>query len=198
MAFILASSSPRRAALLRREGYEFRIVTTEVEEDAPASLGRRAMCEANARIKTEAVRDLVEQSDVIVGADTLVFLGDEPLGKPHTEEKAWAMLRRLSGRLNTVCTGVSVQCGDIVETFSVESAVQFRELNEAQISDYMEKVDVLDKAGAYAIQSHPELIIERVEGDIDSVVGLPVQLLAQVLARFHVLPLTESPSKIIR
>lgn len=188
MPLILASTSPRRADLLARHGYEFQVVTADVEENAPQSLGPQRMVEENARQKVAAVVPITQLDDVIVGADTLVFLGTEALGKPHTHERAREMLRSLSGRINTVCTGVAVVARGEITTFSVSSAVKFRDLSDADIDNYMSRVDVLDKAGAYAAQSHAEIIIEHVEGDLNSVIGLPVTELAKVLARSGIVP----------
>ncbi|MBR5521938.1 MAG: septum formation protein Maf [Akkermansia sp.] len=178
---ILASQSPRRKDLLAREGVDFQVVVKEVEEVHDASLLPEELCALNAAAKAAAVaRDYPQ--DVVIGADTLVFLGRTPLGKPRDEQDALRMLRELQGHTHCVCTAVAVfMPGGERRDFAEKSYVTFRSLTDAELLDYMQQVHVLDKAGAYAVQEKGELIIEKVEGDFDNVVGLPVTRLLQVL-----------------
>jgi len=185
---ILASGSPRRSELLRGLVTPFRVVVADdVEEAHDARLAPSALTEHNARLKSAAVA--ARHPDALVlGADTLVYIDDEPLGKPATQEEAAAMLRRLSGRTHTVCTGVCLGGpgeGEI-ECFHDLTHVTFRALSEAVISGYLSKVHVLDKAGAYAAQEHGDIIIEKMDGSWSNVVGLPMEVLESRLARWLV------------
>lgn len=117
---------------------------------------------------------------VVIGADTLVWIDGQPLGKPRDMEEARGMLRMLGGRSHTVCTGVCVIFpGGKVEYFHDLTEVRFRPLDDDRITEYFEKADPLDKAGGYGIQESGELIVEGIEGSFDNVMGLPV---AKVLA----------------
>ena len=120
---------------------------------------------------------------MVIGADTLVYIDQIPLGKPRDVGDARAMLTRLSGRASQVCTGVCVAQGEKSHCFYAITEVVFKQLTPAIIDDYMAKVDVMDKAGAYAVQEHGDLIIKEVRGDYDNVVGLPVSQLMEELSR---------------
>lgn len=178
---ILASMSPRRRELLAREGVEFRVVVRDTEEVHDASLPPQELCAINAAAKAAAVAAEFP-GDIVIGADTLVFIDGMPLGKPADETEAVAMLQRLQGRTHCVCTAVAVFMPDSSRRDFVETSyVTFRQLSETDIRHYMGLVHVYDKAGAYAIQEHGELIIQSFEGDMDNVIGLPVTRLLQVL-----------------
>lgn len=178
---ILASQSPRRSALLEAAGVPFRVVVRDTEEVHDASLSPQELCATNAAAKAEAVaRDF--PGEMVIGADTLVFIDGQPLGKPADESEAIAMLNRLQGRTHCVCTAVAVIMPDATRRdFAELSYVTFKPLDAAAIRRYMELVHVYDKAGAYAIQEYGELIIEHFEGDLDNVIGLPVTRLLKVL-----------------
>ena len=179
---ILASASPRRHSLLEREGVKFLVVVRQVEEINDPSLPPEELCARNASAKAEAVaRDFMR--DTVVGADTMVFLDGKPYGKPRDEEDAVRMLTELQGRTHCVCTAVAViMPGGRRRDFTEKSYVTFRKMSEQDIREYIRKVYVLDKAGAYAMQEKSELIVEKVEGDVDNVVGLPVKRLLKVLS----------------
>ena len=178
---ILASQSPRRRELLTREGVEFRVIVRDTDEVHDASLPPQELCAINAAAKAAVVAQEFPE-EIVIGADTLVFIDGEPLGKPSDEAAAMAMLRRLQGRTHSVCTAVAVfMPGGGRRDFAEISRVTFRPLDDAAIRHYMSLVHVYDKAGAYAIQEHGELIIESFEGDLDNVIGLPVTRLLQVL-----------------
>lgn len=178
---ILASQSPRRRDLLAREGVEFRVVVREAEELCDETMEPEALCAYNAAAKALRVASEFPE-DTVVGADTLVFIDGRPLGKPADEADARRMLRTLQGRTHCVCTAVAVVMpGGERRDFCERSYVTFRPMDEAAISHYLSEVYVLDKAGAYAMQEKSELIVERVEGDVDNVIGLPVSRLLSVL-----------------
>jgi septum formation protein len=184
---ILASASPRRLELLREVVPEFSVVTAdEVEEAHDPQLTPAALTEHNARLKAIAVSRR-HPGALVLGADTLVYLGGEPLGKPASLEAAAAMLRRLSGRTHTVCTGVCLAGPgpEALECFHDLTDVTFHPLTDATIAEYLAKVPVLDKAGAYAAQDHGDLLIQRMTGSRSNVVGLPLEALAPRLARWQ-------------
>ena len=176
---ILASGSPRRRDMLREVGLEFDVIPSPAEELHDESMALDQLCEENARLKALAVAQDYPEATVI-GADTLVYIDQTPLGKPRSKEEAAAMLMRLSGRTHQVCTGVCIARAGEVDSFHAITEVVFKKLSGETIKDYMSKVDVMDKAGSYAVQEHREMIVEQVRGDYDNVVGLPV---AQLLAK---------------
>ena len=170
---ILASGSPRRRDMLRKVGLEFDVIPSPAEELHDESMALDQLCEENARLKALAVAQDYPEATVI-GADTLVYIDQTPLGKPRSKEEAAAMLMRLSGRTHQVCTGVCIARAGEVDSFHPITEVVFKKLSGETIKDYMSKVDVMDKAGSYAVQEHREMIVEQVRGDYDNVVGLPV------------------------
>ena len=185
-ALVLASRSPRRRELLVAAGVkDVTIVPSSAEESADASAGLAALVLANARTKAADVATSYPES-VVLGADTLVWLEGEALGKPDNIDAARQILSRLSGRVHEVCTGVSLLRLDphLQIEFHETTRVRFRALDDALIEDYLSKVDVLDKAGAYALQEHGEMIVESVEGCRSNVVGLPVERTLAALRRF--------------
>lgn len=181
MPLILASVSPRRRELLAAAGIEFTVVPSPAEEIHDPSLDPGHLCEENARLKAAAVAAIHPRATVI-GADTLVFIDDHPLGKPADLDAARAMLRRLSGRIHQVRTGVCViRPGGHSATAHALTDVRFRALDENTIDNYLARANPLDKAGAYGIQEHGDLIIENIEGPYDNVMGLPVALVLELL-----------------
>ncbi|MCW1921451.1 Maf family protein [Luteolibacter arcticus] len=181
MNVILASASPRRRELLSAAGVNFEVVASPAEEIHDASVPLDELCEKNAELKALAVAEDYPDSAVI-GADTLVWIEGEPLGKPRDLDEARMMLRKLSGRSHTVCTGVCVVFpGKTVKRFHELTTVRFRPLDEETITAYFEKTNPLDKAGAYGIQDSGEMIVEGIEGAFDNVMGLPVARLLEVL-----------------
>ena len=184
---VLASKSPRRHELLRRMGItDFSVVVPDVEETYPEGLAPQEIVAHIARLKSDAVAPLVGPEDILITADTMVFLGNDRLGKPRDEEDALRMLRALSGRAHTVCTGVSVRRGAQEERFAVSTRVFFRPMTDDEIRAYIKTGEPMDKAGAYGVQSRGALFVERIDGDFFNVMGLPVEQLGLVLARFGV------------
>jgi septum formation protein len=174
MPVILASSSPRRRELLERAGLVFEIVPSPAEEVHDASMRPEELCELNASIKAAEVAARRPDA-VVIGADTLVFIDGQPLGKPADMGEARAMLRQLAGRVHQVCTGVCVMFPDgSRKCFHGLTNVTFLPLNEGEIDAYFALVNPLDKAGAYGIQESGERIVAGIEGDFDNVMGLPV------------------------
>jgi len=179
MQIVLASGSPRRRELLEEAGLEFEVKPSPADEIHDASMAPAELCEENAKLKARAV---VVPGAAVIGADTLVFIDDEPLGKPKDLAEARGMLARLSGREHTVCTGVCVVAPDgSPDCFHELTKVRFRDLGEDVIDAYLEKVNPLDKAGSYGIQEHGEMLVEGIEGSFDNVMGLPVKLVLERL-----------------
>jgi septum formation protein len=183
MNLVLASASPRRRDLLAATGLAFEIEISPAEEIHDASMDPSALCELNARLKAEAVA-MRRPTATVIGADTLVFIDQSPLGKPTDLEAARTMLRRLSGRTHHVCTGVCIVFPDgSNRVFHDLTEVRFQVLDDASIDDYLARIDPLDKAGGYAIQEHGECIIESIVGSRDNVIGLPVAPLLAALGQ---------------
>lgn len=182
MQIVLASSSPRRRELLERAGVVCEVVPSPAEELHDATLRPQDLCELNATLKAAAVAAIRPEATV-VGADTLVFIDGIPLGKPVDMEEARAMLRRLSGRMHRVCTGVCVIFPDSSRrVFHELTEVTFLPLDEAAIDGYFARVNPLDKAGAYGIQEHGERIVASYSGSFANVTGLPVEQVIAALA----------------
>ena len=177
---ILASGSPRRRELLEQMDVKFRVLTAEVEEEHGQGRAARAICRRNALAKAFAVAK-ANPKETVLGADTLVHLGDDLLGKPASMSEARRMLGRLSGQTHQVTTACTLVQGERRRVFSVTTRVRFRELSARQINAYLKAVPVLDKAGAYAVQEKGEWIVEAVHGSLTNVVGLPVERLGQEL-----------------
>lgn len=183
MPIILASASPRRRELLERAGLEFQITHSPAQEIHDASIAPEKLCEMNAALKAEAIA-AIRPDSVVIGADTLVFIDGEPLGKPADLDEARAMLRRLAGRVHAVCTGVCVIFpGGRRELFHDTTEVTFRPLDDAAIEDYLTVANPLDKAGAYGIQEYGERIIAGISGSFENVMGLPVEMVMRALSR---------------
>jgi septum formation protein len=185
MPIVLASASPRRRELLERAGIAFEVVVSPVEEIHDALMKPDVLCELNAALKAEAVAALRPDA-IVIGADTLVFIDDEPLGKPSDLEEARGMLRRLAGRTHQVCTGVCVIFpGGETKVFHGTTEVDFLPLDDAEIDAYFELVNPFDKAGAYGIQEQGGRIIARIRGSFENVMGLPVDLVVAALEFPH-------------
>lgn len=177
---ILASGSPRRRELLEQMGVKFRVLTADVEEEHGQGRVARAICRRNALAKASAVAKGYPK-ETVLGADTLVHLGEDLLGKPNSIAEARRMLRRLSGQTHQVTTACALVEEERQRIFSVTTRVRFRDLSARQINAYLNAVPVLDKAGAYAVQEKGEWIVEAVHGSLTNVVGLPVERLGQEL-----------------
>lgn len=182
MRIVLASGSPRRRELLTQIGLEYEVIVSNADEnvdcDEPAKL-----VEELSYVKAKAVVDEHNLKDVIViGADTVVANGNTILGKPNGEDGAFEMLRQLSGKAHEVYTGVTLlKVTDTVEriTFHECTKVNFYEMTDEEIREYIATKDPMDKAGAYGIQGFCARYIKGIEGDYNNVVGLPIGRLYQ-------------------
>lgn len=183
---ILASSSPRRQDLLREIGIPFQVHAANINEDQIAGEAPTAYALRLAQEKAQAVAAHYPQSYVL-GADTIVVVDDEVLGKPKDRRDAARMLRLLSGRGHEVTTAVSlvapgtVAPGTLTETRASTTKVYFREIAEEEIEEYVAGGEPMDKAGAYAIQGGASRWADRIEGEFSNVVGLPLSLVTDML-----------------
>ena len=199
MKIILGSSSPRRKALLEGEGFSFRILTGETQEvifpgkgEETALHNAKEKALAAGRLFREELSFPLAEETLIIGADTLIEAEGKILGKPSSKEEAFSYLSLLSGKTHKVITGVGLLLLPAgfrkdspfpeVKLFPEITLVTFRELTEEMIRKYMAHVPVMDKAGAYAIQEYGEWILEKMEGNLDNVIGLPVKTLKKILA----------------
>ena len=173
---ILASASPRRAELLGQLKLKFKIVPSDATEVFDEQLSPQELCQLNAHRKARAVAKKIPDA-LVLGADTLVFLGREIFGKPRNLDEARQMLSKLQGRTHQVVTGVSLihLRRSRERLFAVSTDVTFHPLTAEQIKDYLARVHPLDKAGAYAIQEHGDKIVAQISGSFSNVVGLPVE-----------------------
>ena len=149
---VLASGSPRRQELLRRIGMEdFDVVVPRADETYPAGLSPQDTVAYIARAKADAAKTLTMPEDLVITADTMVFLDDERLGKPRDASDALRMLTELAGRRHMVCTGVMLRQGDKHKCFTVSTDVYFRPASERELRAYVASGEPMDKAGAYGI-----------------------------------------------
>ena len=182
---VLASGSPRRQELLGRMGIrDFVVSVPQVEEVCPEGLPpEEPVCHIS-RQKSGAVQ--AGPDDIVITADTMVFLDGKRLGKPRDEADALRMLSALQGRHHTVCTGVTVRQGGKMLTRAQSTQVWFREASTEELKNYIRSGEPMDKAGAYGVQGLGALLVERIDGDFFNVMGLPVLLLSRMLAQFGV------------
>ena len=187
---MLASSSPRRSALLSEGGFEFEIASPRVAEKFSTTLTLRELTLWNAIRKGMAIAQ-TRPDAVVLAADTLVALANRIIGKPADLCEATQILRRLSGRTHEVCSAVAIyqQTAGRSAVFHDVSRVRFRRLNEPDIENYLAKMDPLDKAGAYAAQGSGAEIIAKIEGSFSNVVGLPMEKTVAALAKFGIRPM---------
>ena len=184
---VLASGSPRRQELLGRMGItDFTVRVPEVEESYPAGLSPEETVCYISREKSDAARLLCDENELIITADTMVFLDDKRLGKPKDEAQSLEMLTALAGRRHTVCTGVTVRRGNVILTRAQSTDVYFRPATERELRAYIRTGEPMDKAGAYGVQGKGSLLVRRIDGDFFNVMGLPVEMLAEMLKTFEI------------
>lgn len=192
---VLASGSPRRRELLSGLGLAFEIIVSEADETVEEKVTPAEMVCKLAYRKASAVSNTL-QDGIVVGADTIVVLDGNVLGKPADKQNAVRMLRLLQGRTHIVYSGIAVLDAatgkNIIDYRATQ--VHMRTLTDAEIEAYVETGEPMDKAGSYAIQGIGSTIVDSIEGDYFTVVGLPMELLASMLTSFdiHVLKPTES------
>ena len=194
MKIILGSASPRRKDLLKEIFDEFEIMPSDFDEDSikqdetiPAEL-----VETLSKCKGEEVfsRIRLEEDFVIISSDTMVFCENKLLGKPKDKEEAFEMLKMLENNMHTVYTGlfVLIKQGEKIERILTHSKtdVYFKKLSDEQILEYIEKENPLDQAGSYAIQKGAKEFVDRIEGNYNTVVGLDVEKLEEILKEYSI------------
>lgn len=186
MRLILASKSPRREELLRRAGFTFETRVSQIDEipqvgESAEEFTCRIACD-----KARAVAAFAQPGNLVLGADTVVVVDGQILGKPAGPDDAARMVRQLAGRTHRVITGVClVLVPDRVEALKTEvTLVTFVPLEEQEIQDYVQSGESMDKAGAYAIQGLASKFVARIEGSYSNVVGLPIHLVYEILKPF--------------
>ena len=185
MSIVLASGSPRRFELLKMIGIEdFTVIPAAIEEEMPPGLSPEQTVCGIALQKAANVSLACGAGDIIIAADTLVYLDGRPMAKPTGKEDAADKLRALSGRRHTVYTGVALRRGNDSVTEAEKTEVYFRKIRDSEILAYIDTGEPMDKAGAYGAQGRGAVFIERLEGDFFNVMGLPLCRLSVMLKDF--------------
>lgn len=184
MNWILASGSPRRRELLEMLGVpDLTIRPAKGPERATPGAGPEQTVRELSLHKAQEVAQTCTPEDIIIAADTIVYLDGAILGKPRDHDDAVRMLTALSGREHIVYTGVAVLRGGELRQAAERTAVRFRPLTSGEIERYIATGEPMDKAGAYGVQSLGALLVERIDGDFYNVMGLPVEKLGQCLTK---------------
>lgn len=179
---ILASSSPRRKKLLKTIYRSFRVIPSQFDESKLKAKSPEGFAVKAAIAKAEDVA-LKRKNALVIGADTIVVLGKNILGKPKNRKDAVRMLKSLSGRIHKVITGIAVVDSETLKTFAdyVVTKVKFKKMSDKRIFDYVRSGKPLDKAGAYGIQEIEKEFGIEIKGDYNNVVGLPLKMLKKLL-----------------
>lgn len=180
---ILASKSPRRREILLQMGFSFRIADSEYEENNALAVPPDQLVRLQAEGKAAAVYKRMGDNAVVIGADTLVVLDGKVLGKPRNEAQAMAMLKALSGRTHEVMTGVAVWANEHCWSDVCVSRVTFRPLADEEIRRYVATGEPMDKAGAYGVQGLGRSMVDKVEGSLSNVIGLPRTLIKELIQK---------------
>ena len=175
---VLASASPRGLALLSEVADDITVLPSDVDESRVTASSPRALVRELSRLKALSVAERLNGGDVVIGADTVVYL-DKLYGKPRDRADAIRMLSELNGKEHYVFTGVTVVADGGVRTFSVRSAVRFRSLAKEEIERYVDEYRPYDKAGAYAVQEG--VVVGSYKGSLSNIIGLPMEKLVKVL-----------------
>ena len=182
---ILASKSPRRQQLLSDLGLKFRVQSMDIPEVFPEGLGMTEVPVYLAELKAEAFRPLLKKNQLVITADTIVWLDGKVLNKPADYAEGFQMLRNLSGKKHQVVTGVCLLSSEKKISFYASTDVWFKDLSQEEIQFYLENYHPYDKAGAYGIQEWIGYIgINHIEGSFFNVMGLPIQSLYEHLKNF--------------
>lgn len=180
---VLASESPRRRELMNISGIPFYTQAAKIDETFNANLSIEEGVMDLALRKAMKVSE-TRPNEVVIGADTIVVIDNEILGKPKDVEDAYRMLRLLSNKTHRVITGVAIVNQDVKKTFYEETEVKFANLSEETIEWYIKSREYYDKAGGYAIQGKGMILVERIHGDYFNVVGMPMHHLVEELKAF--------------
>ena len=180
---VLASQSPRRKEIMETAGFEFEIIVSNAEEKIEENLSPEEVAKSLSLQKAQAVAS-DNPEKIVIGADTIVVLDNEILGKPKDRNDAYKMLKKLSGKSHKVYTGIAVICGEKIVSEAVSTEVEFFELSDEEIIKYIETNEPMDKAGSYGIQGRGCLLVKGIRGDYFNVVGLPIATLSKIIKEF--------------
>lgn len=181
---ILASSSPRRQFLMKEAGYEFKVISPEIEESFPSTMPVEEIPSYLAKKKAEVLKHSIN-TEIVIASDTVVILEGQVMNKPLTTSEAFQMLTRLSGKTHIVITAVCLMSKDKVLVFDDRTEVTFKNLTAAEINFYIETHKPFDKAGAYGAQDWIGMVaIEKINGSYFTVMGLPMHRVYQELNCF--------------
>ena len=186
MQVILASASPRRLALLQQIGIEATVCPADFDEVSGSAVQAEDVVLANAVGKCQAVVKIKGDSLPVIAADTVVVAEGVILGKPQDAEDAVVMLKQLSGKTHKVLTGIAVSHAGEMLAEVCETKVVFRDLTDEEIKNYVATGEPLDKAGAYGIQGKGAVLVEKIDGCYNNVVGLPLTRMQLILAKLGV------------
>ena len=186
MQVILASASPRRLALLQQVGIEATVCPADFDEVSGSAVQAEDVVLANAVGKCQAVVKIKGDSLPVIAADTVVVAEGVILGKPQDAEDAVVMLKQLSGKTHKVLTGIAVSYAGEMLAEVCETKVVFRDLTDEEIKNYVATGEPLDKAGAYGIQGKGAVLVEKIDGCYNNVVGLPLTRMQLILAKLGV------------
>lgn len=177
---ILASSSPRRKELLELHKFDFAIDFQEIEEVLDNSLALPLRLEKLAYQKAAPIA-LKYPNDIVIGSDTMVCLGETMLGKAENRRDAFNMLKMLSNKTQIVYSAIAIIDEGKVSTFHDGTKVTFKSLTDQEINNYLDLNEWQGKAGAYAIQGDGKILVDKVEGDLETVIGMPVRIIEEYL-----------------
>lgn len=182
MKIVLASGSPRRKEILENMNLKFDIIKSEIEETTVENESPEKLVK---RLSYEKAHDIASKNldSIVIGADTVVVLDNNVLGKPKDKEEAFNMLKEMSGKEHEVITGISILCLELEKEISdfCVSKVKFRNLSDDEIYSYIETGECMDKAGAYGIQGLGSLLVEYIKGDYFNIVGFPISYASEIL-----------------
>ena len=182
MKIVLASGSPRRKEILENMNLKFDIIKSEIEETTIENESPKDLVK---RLSYEKAYDIASKNldSIVIGADTVVVLDNNVLGKPKDEDEAFNMLKQMSGKEHAVITGVSILCLDLKKEICdyCVSKVKFKNLSDEEIYSYIKTGECMDKAGAYGIQGLGGLLVEYIKGDYFNIVGFPISSAAEIL-----------------
>jgi septum formation protein len=180
---VLASSSPRRAKLMKDAGLDFIVEPSYIDEDIDEKMKPADFVVELAKLKAVHVAGKYP-NDIVIGADTIVVYEEQILGKPKDEQDAYRMLKLLSNDRHIVYTAVALVKGEKIKTFVSESEVSMKNLSDLEIWNYIKTGEPMDKAGAYAIQGEGGSLVDHYKGDFFTIVGLPLKDLLEALKTF--------------
>lgn len=185
MKIVLGSASPRRQELMKQLGFDFRVLTADCAEDFQIQNGPEEIVIDIAKQKADSLISQIDPDELLICADTIVFLDGEVIGKPKDVQNAFELLAKLSGRTHEVHTGIVLTSSMKTHTFSVKTSVQFRHITKEEIDYYIQREKPFDKAGSYGIQDWIGLIaVEKIIGSYTNVMGLPTQEIYAAIRAF--------------